>query len=106
MTNKYTVSTAGFPYDKKEIYAQSPLDAARIFFSNHKFKDSIVVKWGFWDSKIIHVEDLQKAFPVLNENGLTYRPEKEDAEDTELRCKDMTFFQKVLNNYFFQRKRF
>ncbi len=78
---KYSVYNAGFPEEKRVIYALSPLDAAEVFFADNKYKDSIVVKWGFWGSELIHFEDLKSVIPGLDDSEYGNKPLPEEKEE-------------------------
>ena len=78
---KYLVYNAGFIEEKKIIYALSPMDAAQVFFADNKYRDPIVVKWGFWGSKLVRFEDLKSMIQGLDESNYDYRPMSEEQKE-------------------------
>ena len=74
--NKYKVYTAGFPESKKVIYANTPLEAAKSFFMDNKFKNSIVVKWGWFGSKLIQFKELQSLIHSSDLDKIEFKEDK------------------------------
>ena len=98
--SQFKVYTAGFPREKTEIREQSPLDAALAFFEKNKFRNPIVVEWGFWNSEVIHFKDMKTVIHDLDETEYEYKPKVIHKGDV----KKTPFWKEYLYRFFIQNR--